>query len=132
MSVRQLIGEISAKIQFNPATALGTESSPVPFQTDNDYNFFDREGRSIGTVKGIVSEGGGWVFDLKFPSAPGQPAIRFGGVGPILSGTGQFNGVQGLLSVNSAVGRGPHALSLLQMMQVIDPDGRFRAAVKAC
>jgi hypothetical protein len=129
ITVGQVIGRVSAKIAFSPTAPSGTETVPVPFATTNDYTFLDRAGRVIGTVRAIVAEGSGAVFDLKFAGAPRQPAIRFGGIGPIQEGTGQFSGVQGTLAVNSAVGRGPHALSLLQMLRIIDPDHKFRAAI---
>ena len=51
--------------------------------------------------------------------------MRYAGIGPIVGGTGQFEGVQGSLFVNSAIGIQPHALSMLNVLRIIDPDDRF-------
>jgi len=76
-------------------------------------------------VEAAVEEG--QSFDLKFPSAPGQPGVRFAGVGPVLGGTGLFAGVQGTLSVNSVIGIAPHTLSLMHVLHLRDPRRQFRA-----
>lgn len=123
-----VIGKLDAAILFNPLNpgAPGTATAPIPFQTRNKYEFTDREGRTVGTAQGFVSEGR--VFNVQLQGLPDQLAIRFGGFGLLEGGTGSFSGVEGTISVNSSVGIMPHALSLLQWMRINDPDGRFRAA----
>ncbi len=124
LSLGELVGKINATIFTNVAAPPGTALRPAPFTTENVYTYFDSDGAVVGTVSANVQLGES--FDLKFAEAPGQPGLRFGGIGPIIGGTGIFEGVQGLLCVNSAIGREPHALSLLNTLRIIDPDGKFR------
>ena len=87
--------------------------------------FVDENGECIGTITtGVVL---GESFDLKFPALPGQPGLRFGGFGLIQEGTGYFSGVRGMLTVNSLIGIMPHALSLMHVFRIIDPDHKYRA-----
>jgi hypothetical protein len=124
MVVGQVIGSMDANVIFDLLAPPGTADAPVPFSTDEIYRFYDDSGHVIGTIKaGVIV---GESFQLKFAGAPGQPGVRFGGFGPIREGTGVFEGVQGLLSVNSVIGIAPHALSLLHVLHIVDPKGRFR------
>ena len=125
MSVGQVLGPMEATVSFDLAAPPGNAESPVPFTTQELYTFTDSNGATVGTISCGVVEG--QSFDLKFPSAPGQPGVRFAGFGPIQGGTGPFAGVQGLLSVNSLIGISPHALSLMHALQIVDPVGKFRA-----
>lgn len=130
MSVGPVIGSMTARILFNLLNpgAPGTALSPIPFQSYNEYTFSDRDGRSIGT---IVADGGeGRTFNLQLSGAPGQQALRFGGFGPIVKGTGLFEGIEGLMVDNSVVGVAPHALSTLYILRVNDPDGKYRGAFR--
>jgi hypothetical protein len=127
-TVGAVIGQMTAKIGFNLLNpgAPGTQLSPVPFQSFNDYTFFDRDGRPIG---GFAADGfEGRTFNVEFSGAPGQRGLRFGGFGPLLNGTGPFAGIQGLMTDNSVVGIAPHALSTLYVLRIHDPEGRYRAA----
>jgi hypothetical protein len=111
------VGEFTATVYFDLAAPSGTVSAPVSFTTDEVYTFQDEDGNCLGTINAGVVEG--WSFGLRFPSAPGQPGLRFGGVGPITSGTGQFAGAKGVLTVNSLIGISPHALSLLHTLHLV-------------
>jgi len=71
----------------------------------------------------------GRTFSMQLAAAPGQPALRFGYFGKIMSGTGCFQGVQGMLYGAAGVGIAPHVFSNLYVVHLIDPDGRFRAPV---
>jgi hypothetical protein len=124
--VGEAIGRMTARIRFNlfSPDAAGTDLSPIPFQSYNHYTFLDREGRSVGA---FAADGGeGRTFQLALPAAPGQRALRFGGFGPVVSGDGPFEDLQGLMVDNSVVGVAPHALATLYIVRVEDPDGRFR------
>jgi hypothetical protein len=129
LTIGQIVGRLNATIFFNLLSPPGTAFVPAPFTTNELYTFIDGRGQEIGTIRADAVEGES--FGVRLASAPGQPAIRFAGYGPILSGTGAFTGMQGMLSVNSAIGISPHALSLMHVFRVIDPDGRFRAALNA-
>lgn len=124
-SVGQVMGEMEADVFFDLLAPPGTDQAPVPFTTRELYTFRDGRGRPVGTITAGVVEG--VSFDLRFPSAPEQPGVRFAGFGPITGGTGPFEGVQGMLTVNSLIGIAPHALSLLHVLHIADTDGRFRA-----
>lgn len=128
VSVGPVIGKMSARILFNLLNpgAPGTALSPIPFKSYNEYNFTDADGHSVGTIE--ADGGEGRTFNLTLAGAPGQRALRFGGVGPIVKGTGLFEGIQGLMADNSVVGVAPHALSTLYVLRVNDPDGKYRGA----
>lgn len=123
--VGPVIGSMTAQITFNllHPGAPGTATSPIPFKSYNTYTFFDLEGREIGTVE--ADGGEGRTFNLAFPAAPGQRALRFGGFGPIVKGTGWFHGIEGLMTDNSVVGIAPHALATYYVLRINDPEGRF-------
>ena len=125
MRIRQVVGDMQATVFFNLLAPPGTADAPVPFTTKELYTFVGSDGRTIGTITAGVIEGES--FDLKFPGAPGQAGVRFAGFGPVLGGTGVFAGVQGMLTVNSVIGIAPHALSLMHVLHILDPDERLRA-----
>jgi hypothetical protein len=85
--------------------------------------FFDGEGNTFGTLQADIVEG------RAFPTmATGalSPFLRVGGFGPFISGTGQFAGIDGMLAVNAEVSLDPPAVSMLYLLRISDPDGRFR------
>jgi len=120
----QVVGNMVADVYFDLLAPPGTAQAPVPFTTNETYQFTNREGQIVGTLTTGVVEG--ISFKLKFPAAPGQAGVRFAGFGPITGGTGSFEGVQGMLTVNSLIGIAPHALSLLHVLYILDPEERFR------
>lgn len=122
--VGQAVGQITAHVDFNPAAPGGTNLNPIPFTTFDELNFTDGDGRDLGGFTADSSEGR--VFSI---AVAGQGGIRFGGVGQILSGTGPFQGMNGLMTDNSVVIFTPHVSASLYVLRVHDPDGRFRDAV---
>ena len=120
--VGQVIGKITAHVDFNPGAPGGTALNPIPFTTFDEIDFVDESGRSIGGFTADSSEGR--VFNIKIV---GQPGIRFGGVGPVLNGTGPFQGIKGLLTDNSVVIFQPHVSASLYVLRLHDPDGKFRS-----
>lgn len=129
MSIGQVLGPMDATVFFDLSAPPGTGDSPVPFTTEELYTFNDSAGKTVGTISCGVTEG--QSFNLQFPSAPGQPGVRFAGFGPITGGTGLFFGARGLLTVNSLIGIAPHALSLMHVLHITDPEGRLRSAATA-
>jgi hypothetical protein len=127
LTIGQVVGSLNAVIYFDLASPTGTASVPSPFTTNEFYRFTDGEGRTVGTIKADVVEGES--FGVRLQGAPGQPSIRFAGYGPIQEGTGAFAGIHGMLSVNSAIGISPHALSLMHVFRIDDPGGRYRSAL---
>jgi hypothetical protein len=122
--VGQFIGRITAHVTFNPAAPGGTAADPIPFTSYDEFVFVDREGRRIGTFTADSSEGR--VFNTQLS---GQPGIRFGGVGQILSSTGPFEGIKGLMTDNSVVVFTPHVSASVYVLRIHDPHGKFRADI---
>jgi len=124
--VGRVVGNMDADVHFDLLAPPGTARAPVPFTTQEDYRFVDCNEQIVGTINAGVVEG--ISFKLEFPAAPGQAGVRFAGFGPINGGTGAFDGIQGMLTVNSLIGIAPHALSLLHVLHILDPEGRFQRA----
>jgi len=127
-SVGQVIGKMGANIAFNLLNpgASGTALDPIPFQSFNEYTFYDREGETVGS---FVADGGeGRTFNMQLAGAPGQRALRFGGIGPLMNGTGAFKDIEGLMSDNSVVGIAPHAIVTFYVIRINDPHGKYRAS----
>lgn len=120
----QVIGKITAHVDFNPADPGGTNLNPIPFTTFDELDFIDDQGRAIGGFTAVSSEGR--VFNTR---VAGQKGIRFGGVGRILRGTGSFQEINGLMTDNSVVIFEPHVSASLYVLRIHDPNGRFRSAV---
>ena len=119
------IGEIDAQIIYDPTAPGGGPLDPIPYTAFDEYKFTDRRGQSIGSF--FIDEGEGRTFNLQLPAAPGQPAIRFGGFGPILRGTGSLEGAAGLMTDNSVVSFIPHVSASVYVIRVDDPKGKYRA-----
>jgi hypothetical protein len=124
MTVGQVIGHMDATVVFDLLAPPGTPELPVPFTTQESYQFCDSAGNVIGTISAGITEG--VSFSLTFPGAPGQKGVRFAGFGPIQNGTGVFANARGMLTVNSLIGISPHALSLMHVLHILDPLGEFR------
>jgi hypothetical protein len=121
-----IINDYKATVFFNLLAPPGTADAPVPFTTQEVYPVTYSNGQPIGTIKADINDG--ISFGLRFPAAPGQAGVRFAGFGPITESTGAYAGVQGMLTVNSLIGIAPHALSLMHVLHIVDPDGKLRAA----
>jgi hypothetical protein len=119
-----IVGTVSATLYFNPMNP-----SPVqPIQTtDGVFTFFDRQRRTIGTVNANMVEGRAMQTELA--GAP-MPVFRFGGFGPLLGGTGEFAGADGMMTMNSAISVFPRTLSNLYILRFADPNGRLRAKLR--
>lgn len=128
-AVGQFIGKITANINFNPAYPGGGALNPLPFTNHDTFDFASDYGSPdpcrIGSFTAESSEGR--VFLTK---VGGQGAIRFGGVGRILSGSGPFEGIRGLMTDNSVVVFAPHVSASVYVLRVEDPDCKFHARRK--
>ena len=131
LDVGEIIGrEIGfGKGSVSGASQQGTALNPFLFEGVSLYSFCDASGQTLGTFTANVIEGR--RFDMKLPDAPNEPALRFGFFGPIIAGTGCFEGVQGMLcGASGSVFHPPpgdHVISNWYVARVLDPDGRFRA-----
>jgi hypothetical protein len=116
------IGRITARVTFDPTAAPGTALHPIPFTSSDEFVFVEREGGpSIGGVTADSSEGR--VFHTQLH---GQPAIRFGGIGQVLGGTGLYQSINGIMTDNSVVVFTPHVSASVYVLRIYDPPGRFR------
>ena len=120
-----VVTNMLATVYFNLLAPPGTASAPVPFTTQELYTFRGPDGRPVGTIEAGVQDG--ISFNLKLDGLKNQPGVRFSGFGPITGGSGRFEGARGILTVNSLIGISPHALSLVHVLHLLDPEGRFRA-----
>jgi len=84
--------------------------------TDGVFTFTDPSGRGIATLRANIVEG-----KMFRDSVAGQPVERLAGFGPLLGGTGVFDGAIGMMTVNAGVD-----VSSLYIIRVSDPDGRYR------
>lgn len=127
--VGQIVGKLATVLSFDPLNPAHTGSveSPIPVTTRNGiFTFFGAGGGTVGTVAADLVEGR--AFTSTLPGAPG-PIFRFVGFGPILRGSGAFDGASGMLSLNGAVSVFPRTLSNLYVLRFVDLSGRYRAAL---
>jgi hypothetical protein len=121
-----LTGKITAHVTFDPSSPGGAVSNPIPFTSYDEFVFFDRQGSTIGAVTATSTEGR--VFHTQIG---GRQGLRFGGVGSILSGTGSFENITGLMTDNSVVLFTPHVSASVYVLRINDPQRRFRAGACA-
>jgi hypothetical protein len=119
-----IVGTVKATLYFNPI-----DPNPIqPIQTTNGvFTFFDQQRNVIGTINSNMIEGRAMRTELA--GAP-MPVFRFGGFGPILGGTGEFIGADGMMTLNAAISVFPRTLSNLYIFRLPDPTGRFRAVMQ--
>src|SRR5262249_9651259 len=100
-----VVGERRTTLVFNPDDQLDT----IPmFSKDSEFRFFADGDKPIGTLKVDLFEAR--AFRTSSPALQ-QPYFRFVGFGPYGEGTGQFKGVNGLLTVNGALSLTPGVVS---------------------
>jgi len=122
--VGQTIGKITASVTFDPSAPGGSNLDPIPFLADDQFVFQASDGKPVaGGMHANSIEGR--VFKVL---VLGQQGIRFGGTGLILSGTGPFEGISGLMTDNSVVSFTPHVSASVYLLRIDDPQGRFRSA----
>jgi len=113
------------------ASLAGTSLSPFLFDGVAKYSFRDNTGKTIGSVTTNVLEGR--RFDMKLPGASSPPALRFGFFGPIVCGTGCFQGVEGIFygATGSVLMPPPgiHVITHFYAARIHDPQGKFRTGI---
>jgi hypothetical protein len=108
----------------------GTALLPNRFEGVSEYRFYGPSRRLIGTLTANVLEGRS--FAVRLPSAPAEPALRFGFFGPVVHSSGCFAGARGFLygAAGSVFGPPPypHRISNLYVLRLEDRNGHFRGA----
>ncbi len=121
-----IVGSLSFLLDFN----LFDPTIPFPFQThQGKFTFFDKNQNSIGTVEADIVEGRSFRTDLQ--GAP-MSIFRMVGFGPMLKGSGEFAGADGMLSLNGAISVFPRSPCLFYVLRFRDPDGNLRARLDTC
>ncbi|MGH9723409.1 MAG: hypothetical protein ACRD8O_24635 [Bryobacteraceae bacterium] len=118
-----IVGKLQGTLHFNP---LDPRPSFPIFTTNGRLSFFDHDGRDIGSLFANIDEG--TAFRTELCGAP-MPVFRFGGYGAFSTGTGQFAGINGMMTLNAAVSVFPRTLSNMYILRINDPDGRFRSGL---
>lgn len=132
LNTGEVIGrEIGFGKEARPRTPLmGTAATPFQFEGVSLYSFYDGNGRTVATLTANVLEGRS--IRVQLPDVPDAPALRFGYFGPIVTGSGLFDGVQGMLYGTAgsvfAPPPAPHVITNLYVARLHDPDGRWQAA----
>jgi predicted ester cyclase len=122
-----IVGTLSGTLSFNPFGAA--PASPVPFQTQNGvFSFFDRDGKTVGTLMANIIEGR--AFPAALHGAP-MPVFRFGGFGPFIQGTGPFDRTIGLMSLNAVISVFPRTLSNLYILRCYDPERKLHDTLRS-
>ncbi len=119
-----ILGRLEARLYFN---AFDT-ARVTPIQTRNGYfEFWDRKGNTIGKVFANMVEGRAFKTEVE-GFDPHMPIYRFGGLGPVLGGTGQFEGADGMMTMNACITTFPRTLSNMYYFRFYDPQGKIRRA----
>lgn len=119
-----VVGSHRSTLIFDP----NARGDVAPLYSCNDiYTFYDQDGRTCGTLSANLVEGR--AFRTQLSGVP-NPVFRIGGGGPLLQGTEQFVGAQGLASVNGVVSLDPPTVSNLYMLRIIDTAGAFRVIAR--
>ena len=105
--------------------------APVPVWTTGGEFVFESGGRRLGSVRADLVEGRGFATPATGTAGDGCSAstsnlYRVGGFGPIEGGTGQFEGADGLLSMNALLSFDPLSFSNLYVFRFADAEGRYR------
>lgn len=117
---REIVGEHKITLIFDPDDP--NEVIPL-YSTNSEFKFFAAS-KQIGSLTANLFEGR--AFRTKLPGLE-RPFFRITGFGPFIEGTGQFEKVVGMVSVNGALSLEPGALSAMYMLRMADPLGRFRS-----
>jgi hypothetical protein len=113
------------------ASPEGTALSPFQFEGVARYRFDDNSRRAVGAITTNVLEGR--RFDYRLAN---EVAWRFGFFGPILYGSGCFEGIQGSMfyGASNSIFKPPpgdHIITHCYYARVYDPEGKFRAAASS-
>jgi hypothetical protein len=117
-----VVGRVDAQLYFN----MFDPNQVIPIQTTNEvFTFFDSKGRTIGAILSNMVEGRAFRTQI---AGFAMSIFRFVGFGPVLGGTGEFSGAEGMLTMNSCVSVFPRTLSNLYIFRFYDPQRKLRAA----
>lgn len=117
-----IVGRLKARLYFNAFSP----AKIVPIQTtEGVFEFWDKKRNVIGTVLANMIEGRGFKTQVE-GFDPHMPIYRFGGFGPVIGGTGQFEGADGMMTLNATITTFPRTLSNMYYFRFYDPQGKIR------
>jgi len=116
-----VVGHVTADLEFDAADPAPT---PPIRMANGLFTFTDPAGHVVGTLAANMIEGRAFRTTVK-----GHPLFRFGGFGPLIDGTGAFEGAVGMMTTNAAIGDSPRTQSNLYIIRISDPGGRYRASL---
>ncbi|MEK6279438.1 MAG: hypothetical protein AABN95_03715 [Acidobacteriota bacterium] len=129
LSVGEVIGLEVGFGRGSGGTQDGTPLNPFLFEGVARYSLDDREKRTVGAVTTNVLEGR--RFDYRLAAAPGEVAWRFGFFGPVVYGSGCFEGVSGIFyGASNSIFKPPpgaHIITHCYFARLHDPNGKLRA-----
>jgi hypothetical protein len=117
----EIVAEQTTTLVFDPDDP--NEVIPL-YSINSEFKFFAEGNKPIGSLRANLFEGR--AFRTRLPELD-QPFFRITGFGPFTKGTGQFEQMVGMVSVNGALSLRPGALSAMYMLRMADPLGRFRS-----
>jgi hypothetical protein len=93
--------------------------------TQGIFTFTTPDGGMLGTVSANIVEGRAIRTTVE---GYAKPLFRMVGFGPILRGTGQFEGADGMMVMNGATSVTPPGASKVYVFRFFDPQGKINAA----
>lgn len=123
----ELVGRGSRMLHLpiTPGVDGSNPLAPVPVWTEGGEFVFEANGRRIGSVRADLVEGRGFATEIQ-DGGTASTLYRLGGFGPITGGSGQFEGADGLLSMNALLSFDPLSFSNLYVFRFADKAGRYR------
>jgi len=116
------VGTLETNLYFDTVST----ATVTPIQTtDGIFTFSKPDGETIGTISINLVEGRAIVTKMEGFQ---MPLFRMVGLGPVLRGTGQFEGAEGMMVMNGVVSAFPRAASNLYIFRFYDPEGKINAA----
>ena len=114
-----VVGHVTADLKFDadPGPTSSIRMSNVLF------TFTDPAGHVVGTLAAHMVEGRAFKTTVK-----GHQMFRFGAFGPLVEGTGAFDGAVGMMTTNAVISASPRTESNLYILRISDPGGRYRAS----
>jgi hypothetical protein len=122
---RTTMGPIVGRHSMTLIIDLNNPGDVIPaYSKGSTFSFFDRDHNLIGGFKADLFEAR--VFPTEWPGLR-TPILRIGGIAPPTEGNGQFKNPIGMVSVNGIFSLTSGAVSMMYMVRLSDPLGRFRS-----
>ncbi len=116
---RTVVGDISYEVFFDAFA----DATVLPFQTRQaKFRFHDSRGKDIAGLRADIVDGR--ALPTRLPGLQ-QPVFRMGGLAPAMSGSGAFQGVSGMVTVDAWLSPFPSYISSVIVFRLSDPGQRL-------